>query len=96
MHTPGPWKVSRGSGNSEQVISVDAADHAICRIIVNNGARRLPEAPANARLIAAAPKLLEALEAIINIAEPTAGTGFTVSGSSIHQARTAIDAAKEE
>jgi hypothetical protein len=62
-HTPGPWKY--GSQDSEWVVYSEHADQyaldgAICRIDDSEVAAN------DARLIAAAPKLLEALEAIYN------------------------------
>jgi len=54
-HTPGPWGVWSIGGS--QVITDNAMGRHLAKII--NGA---PEHEANARLIAAAPELLEALE----------------------------------
>lgn len=59
-HTPGPW---RKSG----VIIKGANGEAVCFLSQRNDDHRKPdgELEANARLIAAAPKLLEALEVIV-------------------------------
>ncbi|GEM_PF-976347 len=64
-HTPGPWKVERAQGKRGQLyIWMDGeywGGHAIATVH-----DRVPEsASANARLIAAAPELLEALETIL-------------------------------
>lgn len=56
-HTPGPWV--RGDGDPHQILSSLTWD---CVAEVNDA---LPEGEANANLIAAAPELLAALEAMI-------------------------------
>lgn len=56
-HTPGPWQVVSGG------ISVDGADGSlICSMTEYK--KPTPRQQANARLIAAAPELLEAVKAI--------------------------------
>jgi hypothetical protein len=69
-HTPGPWHVGgiggatakAGKTDARRVWAADAA--AVCDISTRRllGAKSAPEEDANARLIAAAPELLEALE----------------------------------
>ena len=58
QHTPGPWKstVYHNSENGDTRIEIESAGqpYRICRVHLDN--------TANARLIAAAPELLEALE----------------------------------
>lgn len=54
-HTPGPWKVERGN----QAIYVSAEGGAVARVFPSD----LSD-DGNAQLIAAAPELLEALEAM--------------------------------
>ena len=70
-HTPGPWEVKRSrSGYPYRIYAPNADDHrngAVGRDVTRWGAFSLPsskEAEANARLIAAAPDLLEALREI--------------------------------
>ena len=68
-HTPGPWDVSHGYDGS---ISVDTVNHVrlnlttACKVVVadicNHEMAESFSSEANARLIAAAPELLEALE----------------------------------
>ena len=56
-HTPGPWIIGK---QDHDVITVDTANGtAICDVYVDSDDRR---PPANARLIAAAPDLLAALD----------------------------------
>lgn len=65
--TPGPWQARRGSGNSEhafQILSTQESSAGIT-LIANIAGRDFATREANARLIAAAPKLLAALEAIV-------------------------------
>lgn len=58
-HTPGPWRVSEPLGQrGAEVRHVSNLHTPVC--MVNSGCR--PEGEANARLIAAAPDLLAALE----------------------------------
>lgn len=67
-HTPGPWKVWHGSR------SVFAHNEHIADIYLpepregENGIARTPELIANAKLIAAAPELLEALRDTLEVA----------------------------
>jgi hypothetical protein len=77
-HTPGPWiEVTRqiaGSADCEPIVRPECDDDDdICRVIVpdtqRDGGRNGPVANANARLIAAAPELLEALKEIIRVEE---------------------------
>lgn len=57
-HTPAPWKYIGHRINSQAEVNV----FTICEIYHRN-----PEAIANARLIAAAPELLDALTGIVNV-----------------------------
>jgi hypothetical protein len=59
-HTPGPWEIESTHG-----ITVGPADNGfVCRVRYATTAKQRDEAFANARLIAAAPDLLEALRTI--------------------------------
>jgi len=66
-HTPGPWDVHGdhatlvGPRNGKQMLAEAKHGH-----IVTECALTIGEAQANARLIAAAPELLEALKAMLN------------------------------
>ena len=70
-HTPGPWKVTRSN------MGVRSIDAPVCRLWM----MRSGEGVANARLIAAAPDLLEALRA---------ATSFPLSDSWVPAAIAAI------
>ncbi len=97
-HTPGPWKVTglsrhgfyckvRGTrlGGKFQV--------AHCPFVPDSREDKV-EAEANARLIAAAPHLLEALQTLADYAE---GIGMTPTGVAFANARIAIaEATKDE
>ena len=62
-HTQGPWMVSRYSQSTVlKAISIRGANERIARVVVPDTAQSISEYVANARLIAAAPDLLEALE----------------------------------
>ena len=72
-HTPGPWRVANG-------VQIRSARDQIAKVwMMRNG-----EGNANARLIAAAPELLEALKAV------TLSTDAVAYGAALHQARAAI------
>ena len=65
-HTPGPWRVFEHSW-CDTSIGAPGTSNAICRLDINHATEESQEADeaqmaANARLIAAAPELLEALQ----------------------------------
>jgi len=65
-HTPGPWHYRRGDEWSHSVVThhgtlPDGSQN--CWTVADINKMREPEHEANARLIAAAPELLEALQA---------------------------------
>ena len=64
-HTPGPWAIAFGGmeGDDFAVIGSKFADRAICNLELRD------YVPANARLIAAAPELLESLRAILSVVD---------------------------
>jgi hypothetical protein len=81
-HTPGPWI------NADGFIHSEATEDRpfICQLhncfVANDNSVGFAEADnteANAKLIAAAPELLEALEAIIRIVKPGDKTGWYTS-----------------
>lgn len=64
-HTPGPWEANfsfPGRDGIGDVWQIDADGHAVCTTQFCYA----PNTEANALLIAAAPDLLEALEAVLN------------------------------
>lgn len=93
--TPGPWRVDghvggNGVANYSIVsISGDAVGCAPVAEVLRNNPRPMPEQriEANARLLAAAPDLLAALEIIVGIFEPDKLTPYRF-------AREAVDVAK--
>lgn len=93
--TPGPWRVDghvgeNGVANYSIVsISGDAVGCAPVAEVLRNNPRPMPEQriEANARLLAAAPDLLAALEIIVGILDPDKLTPYRF-------AREAIDVAK--
>ena len=62
MHTPGPWHVDKNATIPRYIYNADGV--GIGEIWRGVNGRGGEEDDANARLIAAAPKLLEALEAL--------------------------------
>lgn len=88
MHTPAPWKID--AAHSTRVLLLnDAKGYAIGEIVDTRN-------PANARLIAAAPDLLEALCTALPFVEDHEGSDIYKSGAvarAVAQIRAAIDKA---
>ncbi len=63
-HTPGPWQ-SDAAGESHEWVVLSSENQSICACM--NGVGGKDRVQANARLIAAAPELLEALEDVLKI-----------------------------
>jgi hypothetical protein len=68
-HIPGPWRVFNHSWSDTSILA-DGFDHGICLLDINHATEESQEADeavmaANARLIAAAPELLAACQAIV-------------------------------
>lgn len=72
-HTPGPWKVMYGKKYPRAIVRVNSTNEpgGINSIVRWNGIGlpSSPEAVANARLIAAAPDLLEALHGVLRVTD---------------------------
>ena len=63
-HTPGPWHVDTyGTGDSGNLLVLQMPDAVICEL------DSLPEAAANARLIAAAPELLVCTDYLLHVCD---------------------------
>ena len=91
-HTPGPWKCGQYLGHSFWVVHTDVGDRGRGMDIVEGVAGLTPEQRlANARLIAAAPELLDALKEIVDAAD---GDGWNQLDASFKKARAAILKAK--
>lgn len=85
-HTPGPWVTSPEPNGKEWV--VDAGPWGIC---ICADAPGLGSAEANARLIAAAPELLEALQAVTRcLAWHEEQHGVGMDRKAVESARSAI------
>lgn len=106
-HTPRPWKMTKWRRSprhrAEFEISVDIPDacdghNELTLAVLHNGAFPIEEEQANARLIAAAPALLEALR----ITQRSFKGGFTegyvisVTGHEMEAIQAAISAATDE
>lgn len=68
-YTPGPWEVDEDSlrGSSYVAIHGDGWVEFASVVTRMKDGKESPEGRANARLIAAAPDLLEALDALVNM-----------------------------
>lgn len=76
-HTPGPWSVGNGSRVTGFTVKI-ATDELLV------GGRGLTS-EANARLIAAAPELLEALQRLVDVVDPES-TGWNEAVAAIAKA----------
>jgi hypothetical protein len=92
-HTPGPWAISSGDFILQNHAAVDAPKHGALALVVwkmeDDG--RSPECEANARLIAAAPDLLEALK---GLDEAYCRAGSPLSRDERHEDRMRLIAAR--
>lgn len=70
-HTPGPWTVTRVSKSTIlKDIYISASPERIARVCVPSTAQSIAEYEANARLLALAPEMLDALDAALEWAAP--------------------------
>ena len=82
-HTAGPWTIDFDEGNGFEIYAATPATLCVCK---RGQHPRIPEVmAANARLIAAAPELLEALKLILT---------NTASGSTNHLCKRDEDRAR--
>jgi hypothetical protein len=92
-HTPGPWTIRQENqrGIYGNILIQDSNSHTIAELVPSNRRR----GKADARLIAAAPELLEALEAaeakLIGLIQ---GPDYGISGELLSLVHGAIKAAK--
>lgn len=89
MHTPGPWHAEGPDDFGDYNIKNDDFHVAIGAVVSN--LRPMMEVRSNARLIAAAPAMLKALEEIERCIHPSVGGAL---GAIRKHARAAIAAAK--
>lgn len=83
QHTPGPWHVSKASPT--RVIESGPRGNSIAKMGLNLGVCSQGEAESNARLIAAAPQMLEALEGLLR---------FPLGTHQVEAAKKAIEKAR--
>ena len=80
-HTPGPWGMQEHSWSDTSITDSDGcriAKLSICDIATEETQTKLESVmDANARLIAASPELLEALEAMIQRVSDLGANGFS-------------------
>ena len=66
-HTPGPWRVALGNSGAILAPSPSGTPDRYVQVIYHDGDNYIYQSPGDARLIAAAPELLEALERVEKI-----------------------------
>lgn len=87
-HTPGPWKIVTATVGVNETIFHDPP-----QVVCERGSFIADTDRRNARLIAAAPDLLEALEIIVDVLEhplPPHHVGYVAKSALIRRARAAI------
>ena len=89
-HAPGPWNAFNASW-SETFITAPGFDHGICCLDINHATEESQDADeaqmaANARLIAAAPELLEALQFVMSAHGEQLTTAFEQAQAAIAKA----------
>ena len=86
-HTPGPWKAVEAASNPPGWLWVQNGPGALLADVHQNVNIPLDARNANARLMAAAPELLEALQEIITAAD---GEGWSQLDAGFTKARVAV------
>lgn len=96
-HTPGPWKVTGLSGNDGdiKIIEADTRTVAWTPITSDNGECLSNQGKANARLIAAAPELLETLERLNLLEIESTEAGTVAEGPELREWSDAFEQARE-
>ena len=96
-HTPGPWRYQEGSDPYTHIVR--AGETGLGRFVVQCGQSRNGSEEANARLIAAAPEMLEALRPLANylailetMGGPSGGKGMNGDDHLWHVSSSAGDA----
>lgn len=89
-HTPGPWRIGTAPPNGEQAIGTI---RGMMVAVATTGVGMENETLANARLIAAAPDLLDALHAVLSDYMAVHGVGDLEVQPALFQAHAAIDKA---
>ena len=93
QHTAGPWTITRGSHDGALYV-IAGSDPSRAEVIAHR--TTCPNWEANARLIAAAPDLLEALKALLRESVSESGVALRPSPNTIAAAqavvRKAVDA----
>ena len=87
QHTPGPWKAVEAAYNPPGWLWVQNGPGALLADVHQNKNIPLEARNANARLMAAAPELLEALQEIITAAD---GEGWSQLDAGFTKARAAV------
>ncbi len=83
-HPPGPWNCNRRSAADRAIICAENAPIDIC--VLSNRDKTITEVDANARLIAAAPELLDALQKLCAIQEHGDGASWAAERDEAHAA----------
>ena len=89
-HTPGPWRIGTAPPNGEQAIGTI---RGMMVAVATTGVGMEKETLANARLIAAAPELLNALQGMLRDHKAVHGVGDLEMQPALFQAHAAIDKA---
>lgn len=72
-HTPGPWKLKLGKGIEYDYQIYDTANNMVVAFPHYDMLRTKKQSKANAKLMAAAPELLQALKCLLEMGHAKAG-----------------------
>lgn len=89
LHTPSPWHLGRNGKRSYRDVE-DSNNFAIAQCFPYGNAEDFLIANANAQLISAAPELLEALKAFLDLDFPEGALDNTLAQMAIDKALKAI------
>lgn len=92
-HTPGPWQYAFEGGTVAFIVESDLT--TVAKLSVTENTTAHAALPANSRLIAAAPELLEALQWMVDAFEPHASGSHENRADALRTARKAITKATE-
>ena len=96
QHTPGPWFASEVTGDEEPCYISAHRWESLAKVYGNEEADFAQEGRANARLIAAAPELLEALHLMVEALQPAEVDFVDYERIAMEKARAAIKKARGE
>lgn len=94
QHSPAPWRTAWDGERQADLVVVDANNRAVC--LVAQHSRQDSRTMANASMLAAAPKLLEACQILVEHIDMHPKALLAIGPGNVDIARAAIAAAQPE